>query len=241
MLSIDDLKALREAYSLTSESGPAAALRRIGSPTEGAIVASAVEQMSHSDRNARVLALRVLAHQWGARAMRGVLAGLNDEKRRVRAVAIQACPNYLEYDEIVARLEAIVREAGQKRKLRRRALRMLAGDEGRLRGDLTPAVAAALERLTAEPVFRFAILFGLVRLPLHSRVEMILASFATSADSSERQMARRALAGERIIHIDGYSADEARHRWIMEHCDRAHGRMYYWLPRKGDALGVVLP
>ncbi|MCY3832394.1 MAG: hypothetical protein OXG85_05220 [Chloroflexi bacterium] len=235
MLSIDNLKALREAYSLTGGSGPEAVLRRIGDPTEQAIVASAVERMPHSDRNVRVLALRVLAYQRGARAMRGVLAGLNDEKRRVCAVAIQACPNYLAHEEIVARLEAIAREAGLKRKLRRRALSMLAGDEGRLCGDLTPAVAAALERLMTEPEYRFALLFGLVRLDLHPRVEMILESFATSAETGERQMARRAQAGERVIHIDGYSADETLQRWIMENCDRAHGRMYYWLPRAGDS------
>ena len=74
--------------------------------------------------------LRVLQHQQGDVAMRGVLAGLNDEARRVCAVAIQASGNYLAYPEIVARLAEIARDSTLKRKLRRRALSMLAGTKG---------------------------------------------------------------------------------------------------------------
>ena len=236
MLSISDLEKLREAYSARKDLRPADALREIGNPSADAIVASAFKQMTHWDRNARVLALRVLAHQRGERAMRGVLAGLNDEKRRVCAVAIQACPNYLEYADIVTRLEEIARDAGLKRKLRRRALSMLAGNEGRLNGELTLAAAAALRRLMADAEFRFAILFGLVRLELTPRVKSILETFARSADAAERDMARRALAGERVIHIDAYAADEAMQRRIMATCEIAHGRMYYWLPREEFGL-----
>ena len=199
MLSIDDLTALREAYSATSDRKLEEVLRGIGNPSADAIGAFAVDHTAHCDRNVRVLALRVLARQRGTRAMRGILAGLHDDKRRVCAAAIQACPNYLEYDEIVARLEAIARDGGLKRKLRRRALSMLAGDEGRWPGDLTPAVRAALGRLAAEPEHRFAILFGLVRLELRPRVEEMLESFARSAAASERQMASRG-AGGRARH-----------------------------------------
>ena len=233
MLSVDDLEKLREAYSVYSDVSLNDALRQIGDPSNQAIVAFAANQMSHSDRNIRVLALRALAHQRGEAAMRGVLAGLHDEKRRVCAVAIQACPNYLAHEDIVLRLEAIVRDAGLKRKLRRRALSMLSGNEGRLLGDLTSAVSAALRRLMAEPAYQFAIVFGLVRLELTPRVKSILEDFAAAADELERRMAERALRGERVIHIDGYAADEATRRRIIASCDIAHGRMYYWLPRAG--------
>lgn len=236
MLSISDLDKLREAYSAHSDVSLADALRQIGDPSEEAIVAFAADQMSHSDRNVRVLALRVLLHQRGERAMRGVLAGLNDEKRRVCAVAIQAAANYLDHADIVGRLEEIARDAGLKRKLRRRALSMLAGNDGRLGGELTLAAAAALRRLMAESEFRFAILFGMVRLELTPRVKSILETFARSADEAERDMARRALGGERVIHIDGYAADEAMQRRIMETCEIAHGRMFYWLPREKFVL-----
>ena len=157
MLSISDLGKLREAYNMYSDVSPDDVLRQIGNPSDEAIITFAVQQLPHLDRNVRVLALRVLRHQRGEAAMRGLLAGLHDEKRRVCAVAIQACPTYLEYEDIVLRLEEAVRDMGLKRKLRRRALSLLAGNEGRLQGDLTPAAAAALRRLMAEPAYRFAI------------------------------------------------------------------------------------
>ena len=231
MLSIQDLEALRQATSAHDATALDAALRQIGSPPDEAIAASAAALMSHPDRNLRVLALRVLAHQSGERALRGVLAGLRDEKRRVLAVAIQACPNFLCHDEIVARLTAIVRDEGQKRKLRRRALSMLAGDDGRLQSDLWPSVYAALQALMTKPAYRFPILFGMARLALRPRTRALLEAFAASRDGAESRMARRALRGERIIHIDSYAADDAMRQWITAACDIAHGRMFYWLPR----------
>ena len=234
MLGISDLKTLREAYSAYSDLSLADALRQIGEPSDEAIVAFARAQMNHADRNIRVLALRALEHQSGEAAAVGVLAGLRDEKRRVCAVAIQACRNFMDDDEIVARLETIVRDASQKRKLRRRALSMLAGNEGRLQGDLSEAAAMALRRLMSDQAYRFAIVFGLARLDLGARVSAILREFAASSDLGERQMANRALAGERVIHIDGYFRDEAMQRRIMESCDIAYGRMYYWLARADE-------
>lgn len=236
MLSISELASLRDGYSANSSLRLEDALRELGDPPPQSIVAAAVSAMSHSDRNARVLALRLLEHQRGDEAMRGVLAGLHDEKRRVCAVAIQASARFLAYEEVVARLEEMARDEGLKGKLRRRALSVLAGDEGRWQGDLTPAVAVALRRLMADSDYRFAIVFGLVRLELGQRVEAILVDCARSSDDAERLMAERALHGERVLHIGGYEADEGRQRWIMESCDRAHGRMYYWLPREELAL-----
>lgn len=45
---------------------------------------------------------------------------------------------------------------------------------------------------------------------------------------------RRALSGEIVIHLDRYANDETERRRIIDSCDLAHGRMYYWLRR--DAL-----
>ncbi len=239
MLNISDLEKLREGYSAYSGLSLSDALRELGDPSQQSIVDAAVNAMSHSDRNVRVLALRVLENQQGEEAMSGVLAGLRDEKRRVCAVAIQAASRYLAYEEVVARLEEIARDTGLKRKLRRRALSMLAGDEGRMPGDLTPAVNASLWRMMAELEFRFAIVFGLSRLDLGQRVEAILEEFARSPDEGERRMADRALRGERVVHIGNYEADERQQCWIMESCDLAHGRMYYWLPRADVALPSI--
>ena len=193
----------------------------------------ALSQMCSPDRNVRVLMLRILRHQQGERAMRAVLAGLQDERRRVCAVATQGCPNFLDYPEIVTRLEDIAKDASLKRKLRRRALSMLAGDEGRLQGDLTVPVFAALTRLMAEGEYRFTIIFGLARLDLTPRVAALLKESARSKDKREREMAQRRLGGERVIHIDAYSAHEALHRRIRQNCEIAHGRMFYWLPSAG--------
>lgn len=242
MLSISDMEKLRQAHSATSGLSVEDARRQIGDPSDETVIESAVAQMSHSDRNIRVLALRVLEHHAGERAARAVLAGLADEKRRVRAVAIQACANYLAHETVVARLEAIARDGGQKRKLRRRALSMLAGNDGRLQGDLTAVASAALWRLMTEEEYRFAIVFGLARLELTGRVKALLEAFAASADADQRGFAQRALGGERVIHIDRYAADEAMRQGIMQTCEIAHGRMYYWRPRAvvaGESLAPI--
>ena len=234
MLSIADMQTLREAHHAGSAISPAEALARVGNPAPDEIVDAALRHMADGDRNIRVLTLRLLRHQRGVMAMRGVLAGLRDESRRAQTVAIQACPNYLDHAEIVAQLESMATDEALKRKLRRRALSMLAGDEGRMTGDITPAVHDALTGLTQNPDCRFAIVFGLARLDLGERTKALLEDFARRGDTAEQNMAKRALSGERIIHIDGYAQDAAAHRRIMQTCDLAHGRMYHWLPRESE-------
>ena len=233
MLSIADMELLRDAYSAHSELRPADAMQMIGNPSAQELIDRACRGMADRDRNVRVLMLRVLQHQRGDAAMRGVLAGLNDDARRVCAAAIQASGHYLAYPEIVARLQAIARDSRLKRKLPRRALSMLAGDEGRQPGDLSSAAFQALSELMNEPEYRFSIVFGLARLDLQPRVKSLLERFSRSPDEVESALAQRALGGEHVVHIDAYSDDESLRRRIAESCDIAHGRMYYWLPRAG--------
>ena len=232
MLTISDCQLLRDSYSSNSETTMDVALRNIGHPSPEQLVDFALQQMQGEDRNVRVLMLRILAHQNGERAARGVLAGLRDRTRRVCSVAIQACPNYLHDEAIVQQLVAIAGDDGRKLKLRRRALSMLAGDEGRWGGDLTPAVFAALKVLMRLDDCPFAIVFGLVRLDAEPRLQSLLHEFAKSRDTAEAQLARRAVSGERVIHIDNYSDNLPMQRHIMKTCEIAHGRMYYWLPRE---------
>ena len=232
MLTISDCKLLRDSYSSNSETTMDVALRKTGDPSPEQLVDFALQQMQNEDRNVRVLMLRIFVHQSGDRAARGVLAGLRDNTRRVCSVAIKACPNHLHDEEIVQQLLAIARDDDRKLKLRRRALSMLAGDEGRWAGDLTPAVFAALKDLMRLAEYRIAIVFGLVRLDAEPHIQSLLHEFAKSRDTSEAQLARRALSGERVIHIDNYSNDLPVQRHIKETCEIAHGRMYYWLPRE---------
>ncbi len=219
MLCDSDMRALRDSL----QSAPSIAL-------DDSAIAYAAARVSSPDRNVRVLMLRVLRHGHGERAMRGVLAGLHDEARRVRTVAIQACPHFLDQAEIAARLLEIARDHNMKRKLRRRALSMLAGDEGRMTGDLSPAAAAALDDLLGETGYHFSIAFALARLERRPRILRLLERLAPSPDEAAAKMARRALRGERIAHIDAYANDASERRRIVAECEIAHGRMYYWLP-----------
>ena len=115
---------------------------------------------------------------------------------------------------------------------------MLTGNEGRMRGDLTAAQDSAIRSLLRETDYRFTILFGLVRLDLAPRIEKLLGYFAMSNNVNESAMARRALGGERVIHIDAYAENTALQQEIMDRCDIAHGRMYYWLPRARLPLSI---
>ena len=85
---------------------------------------------------------------------------------------------------------------------------------------------------------RFAIVFGLVRLDAEPRIQSLLHEFAKSRDTAEAQLARRALSCERVIHIDNYSDDLPLQRHIVETCEIAHGRMYYWLPREAAQVNA---
>ncbi len=239
MLTIRDCEILRPAYEPHHALPLEQAMRQIGNPSIEELVEFAVMQMANPDRNVRVLMLRLLAYLNGDAAMRAVLAGLRDDKRRVCAVAIQACPNFLGYDEIVDQLLQITGDSSRKRKLRRRALSMLTGNEGRMRGDLTAPQDSAIRSLLHEPDYRFTILFGLARLDLVPRIEKLLGYFAMSNYVSESVMASRALGGERVIHIDAYAENATLQQEIKDRCDIAHGRMYYWLPRARLPLRIA--
>ena len=90
MLSISDMETLRDAYSAYSDVTLDDAMERIGNASAATVVDLAVAGLASPDRNTRVLMLRVLQHQHGKIAMRGVCAGLQDPGRRVCAVAIQS-------------------------------------------------------------------------------------------------------------------------------------------------------
>ena len=231
MLKIDHMQKLRDAYFPYSDYSESDAMMAIGNPSRDTIIDSAVEGMSSPDRNVRVLMLRVLAAQSGETAMRGILAGLNDVKRRVRTVAIKSCQNYLEFPEITDRLKAIVIDECEKRKIRGQALSALAGDEGRLETDISETASEALEALGGSAQYRFQILFGLVRLDLTERVEDLLKSYVANGTKAEAVMATRALCGYRVVHIGNFEDNPQAQQHIKQTCEIAHGRMFYWITR----------
>ena len=101
-------------------------------------------------------------------------------------------------------LASIATDPGRKRKLRRRALNMWSGDKGRWRGDLSIPVFAALLTHIQIDELGFPVLFGLMRLETAPRIESLLAQFSESGDDAERVLAKRALDGEVVIHIDNF-------------------------------------
>lgn len=231
MLTFDHMKILRDGYFEYNKLSLPDALAQIGNPPADDIIDTALDGMTHADRNIRVLMLRILKHQSGSKAMQGILAGLNDDKRRVRSVAIKSSGNYHRFSEITDRLQAIAINDSEKPKIREHAISSLAGDEGRLVGDLDQPVMGALQSLLKTEAYRFQILFGLIRLDLTERVEELLKEFVTNGSKVEAVMATRALCGFRVVHIGNFEGNREAEARIKQTCDIAHGRMYYWISR----------
>lgn len=230
MLSLDAIRQIKDAYAL-----PPFAMRevfeRLGNPSPDEIVEAALAGVQSEDRNVRVLMLRVLKLQTGEEAMRGVLAGLNDPMRRVRSVAVMSSGNYLQFPEITDRLKQIVTDEQEKRKIRSQALSTLSGASQKAMEDLSETVTDVLQSLARTEQYRFNILFGLLRLDLTDRVEELLREFVKDGSKAEAIMATRALCGYRVIHIDSFASDKAAQKHILQTCELAAGRMFYWMPR----------
>lgn len=231
MLSHEAMEQLREAYFPFSPLTEAEALAQLGNPTRDEIIETALEGMQSPDRNVRVLMLRVLSGQSGEQAMQGILAGLHDEARRVRSVAIKSCGNYLAFPAITDRLQAIVTDDAEIRKIQGQALSVLAGHNLPAMAGLTAPMAETLETLAQTERYRGQILFGLLRLDLTDRVEDLLRAFVKDGSKEEAVMATRALSGYRVIHIGVFEDDRATQQHITQTCDLAAGRMFYWITR----------
>jgi hypothetical protein len=231
MLTLDDMKILRDGYFEFNDLPLQDALTQIGNPSSDDIIDTALEGMTQADRNIRVTMLRILTHQSGEKAMRGILAGLNDDKRRVRSVAIKSSGNYHEFSKITDRLKAIAIDDSEKPKIREHAISRLAGDEGRLIGDFDQPVVDALQSLLKTEAYRFQILFGLVRLDLTERIDELLKAFVKNGSKDEAVMATRALSGFRVVHIGIFEEDREAEARVKQIGEIAYGRMYYWITR----------
>src|SRR5512136_1551037 len=136
MLTHDAMRQLSRAYDPYAPSAEQDVLALLGNPSREEIIDTALAGLSSDNRNLRVLMLRVLKGQSGPRAMQGILAGLDDPKRRVREVAIKSSANFHSYPEITDRLKAIGADEHETRRIRNFALNSLAG-AGSLLSELT--------------------------------------------------------------------------------------------------------
>ena len=232
MISLEYMKKLRAAYQAHAPRPEQEVLTEIGNPTQEEIVATALEGLKSEDRNVRVLMLRVLNRQSGEEAMRGILAGLHDEKRRVKEVALKSCQPFLHHPEIPARLEEMVTDEDEHKKIRAGALHTLTGHGVGARLDVLPKVAAAsLESLAQNRQFREKILFNLLMLDLSEHVDDLLKDFVKNGSKEEAVMATRALCGYRVVHVDAFAHDRKLQKQVMHRCELAAGRVFYWMKR----------
>ncbi len=237
MLGLEAMRHIRDAYAPHLPMSEKEAMALAGNPTPDEIIETALAGMASDDRNVRVLMLRVLKGQTGEKAMRGIVAGLNDKVRRVRVVAIKSSGNFHQFPQVTNRLREIVTDEQEKRKIRGEALSSLAGAGGNVVEELTETAAKALETLASTGKYRLDILFGLLRLDLTDHVEELLKEFVKNGSKAEAIMATRALCGYRVIHIGIFENDKAVQRHIMHSCELAAGRMFYWITRaEFDAL-----
>ncbi|MEM7130319.1 MAG: HEAT repeat domain-containing protein [Chloroflexota bacterium] len=229
MLSLDAMKKLREAYNPHRPEVEQEILEELGHPNREEIVETALNGMESNDRNVRVLMLRVLGGQSGEKALQGILAGLQDEKRRVRFVALQSCASYLHFPEVAKLLESMITNESEKRNIRQGALMYLANGAGEGGGIYSETAVEAIKDLYLSEEYRKRILFGLVQVELTKQVENLLKMFVELGSKDEAVMATKALCGYYVVHIDGYS-DEAR-KQITQTCELALPRMHYWIQR----------
>lgn len=232
MLSLDEMRKLRSAYRSHEALAEQEILDAIGNPTREEIITTALEGLKSEDRNVRVLMLRVLKGQSGEQAMQGILIGLGDTKRRVKEVALKSYQPFLHYPEITARLEEMVADEGEHKKIRAAALHTLTGHGVGTLLDVLPKVAAdALESLAQNEQFREKILFNLLMLDLSEHVETLLKEFVKNGSKAEAVMATRALCGYRVVHIDAFAHDKKMQKQIMHNGELAAGRVFYWIKR----------
>ena len=239
MLTIDAMRQLCEAYDLHSSVAEREVLERLGNPSSDEIIDTALANLQSDDRNIRVLMLRVLKGQTGPKAMQGILAGLNDPKRRVREVAIKASGNYHSYSQITDRLKAMVTDDHETRRIRRIALDSLVGSAITTAHEVTPSDIQALESLAKVDTYRTQILFGLLQLDLTTPVEDMLREFVRNGTKDEAVMATRALCGFRVVNLGQFERSNPAQRYVVDNCDIAAGRVWYWVKREHHAALIT--
>jgi hypothetical protein len=231
MLDHETMRRLSRAYDPYASVTEHDILGQIGNPSPTEIIDTALAGLASDDRNLRVLMLRVLKGQSGPRAMQGILAGLNDPKRRVREVAIKSSADFHSYPEITDRLKAMVADEHETRRIRNFALNSLAG-AGSLLNDLTATDVRALESLAKIDAYRAEILFGLLKLDLTAPVEDLLHTFVANGAPHEAVMATRALCGFRVVNLGQFEPYSAVQKYIVDTCEVASGRVWYWVKRE---------
>lgn len=185
---------------------------------------AAMRALDSSDRNLRVLALRVLRRIGGKGAVPGILRGLSDPKRRVRHVAARCSAAFGGHAEVAARLREIVEDETEKLKIRRDAVAALA------QTPVEESEVGVLKELMQADKFRASVLLWLLQAELSEGVEELLREFVSGGSKQEAVMATRALCGYRIVNLG--NIDTPRKRELVSDAEPAAGRVLYWVKRE---------
>lgn len=162
----------------------------------------ALRAIKSEDRNIRVRALRAVFNEAKPEGAEVVLAGLGDEKRRVKEVALKSSKPYLGDRRIVERITAMVEDETEYHRIRDKALFALGGGFPKVNeaGQLPGPAIGALKSLAAVDRYRAGVLDRLVRMDLTPDVEALLQEYVRSGTKDEAVAATRALCGYRLIN-----------------------------------------
>lgn len=162
----------------------------------------ALEAIRSADRNVRVRALRAVFADPKPEGVEVILAGLEDDKRRVKEVALKSSKPFLGDSRVVARIAAMIGDENEYHRIRAKALSALGGGYPNINraGALPSAAIKALSSLAAADRFRTAVLWQLVRVDLTPEVEALLKEYVASGTKDEAVAATRALCGYRLVN-----------------------------------------
>ena len=188
----------------------------------------ALEAIKSEDRNVRVRALRAAFAEATPEGADVILAGLGDEKRRVKEVALKSSKPFLGDPRVVERITAMVTDANEYHRIRDKALFALGAGFPKVNhaGKLPEAAISALWSLAAVDRYRGAVLDRLVRVDLTPQVEALLKEFVRSGSKEEAVAATRALCGYRLVNWGSAKPAELAAAGAL-HADGVH----YWIRR----------
>ena len=196
----------------------------------------ALEAIKSQDRNMRVRALRAAFSEAKPEGADVILAGLGDNKRRVKDVALKSSKPFLGDRRVVERIAAMVQDETEYHRIRDRALFALGGGFPKVNeaGQMPEAAVRALRSLAAVDNYRGAVLGRLVRMSLTAEVEALLQEYVRSGNKEEAVAATRALCGYRLVNWGSAKAAELAAAGAVH----ASG-VDYWI-RRDSTVGAAL-
>lgn len=216
-----------------------AELAKLSAGPTDILIDGALAGLKESDRNVRVMALRMLNQAALAdksdekqikRIASGILLGLKDEKRRVREIAIKSCGPVMQSSEVSQRLNEIIESPDEKRRNRGGAMMAL------FSGKSVPV--DIVRELVKSPHLRPHLFTFLLGAALSPSAKELLEDFVREGDTAEARAARRALDGEQIVNLAWFREDERRK---VKHTHDAWQGVWIWVKRSGKPTPDARP